>query len=563
MIDDETPTPRPWVPDPPMDRTGPGSGAPPPPSASSSGDEHATGRNWARVAPGWAFKSAGADPPSGWQPVAGPVDRVSFFEEQARHRRATWRLAAASTLAVVLAGIPLSLVVTPIVFLVLILLTKAVSLVVPVSPAVPQLYRSVALAIGSIVEAMDRWPPPPALLGSAMAGALALVVPGILTMLACWMLLRRMFSGAGVGALTIALGARPPRLNDLEERQLVNVVEEMAIAAGLPTPQVMLFDGQIANAAAVGSSPADATVIVSRRLLDEMDRDETQGVLGHVIASIGNGDLGIALMMITVFRAFGLVTILLDAPISTSARATLWQFLSVTLGPRRRDDDARVAQVAELLGERAEEMEIEDVDLVLGGDAQKAKAPRGLRGLLLKIRVYALFPIWAASGMARTAMNLLIFALLSPLLGWTWRERCFLADATAVQLTRNPDGIARGLQALLTRGGGIRGGEWANHLFVVGGGGGSGSSTFGWVSPHPSLQKRLKRLQAQGAHVDTSTFKRGPTPAQIGLMVLIFGPLIALCTVLLGVAAVLATGLTIVFMMIPLAIVYGIFELLF
>ena len=51
-------------------------------------------------------------------------------------------------------------------------------------------------------------------------------------MVVLWLLLRRLFSGAGVGGLAIGLGAREPRLTDLEERQLVNIVEEMAIAAG-------------------------------------------------------------------------------------------------------------------------------------------------------------------------------------------------------------------------------------------------------------------------------------------------------------------------------------------
>ena len=130
------------------------------------------------------------------------------------------------------------------------------------------------------------------MIGAALLGAVCLLVPGILAMLALWALLRRLFSGAGVGGLVIGLGAREPDLTDLEERQLVNVVEEMAIAAGLPAPRVMLLDGQIANAAVVGSAPEDAVVVVSRRLLDEMDRDETQGILAHQIASIGNGDLG-------------------------------------------------------------------------------------------------------------------------------------------------------------------------------------------------------------------------------------------------------------------------------
>jgi Zn-dependent protease with chaperone function len=390
----------------------------------------------------------------------------------------------------------------------------------------------------------------------------------------------------------------------------------------------MLFEAAIANAAAVGSSPADAVVIVSRRLLDEMDRDETQGVLAHLIASIGNGDLGIALMMVTVFRTFGLVNTLLDAPISSSARKTLWQLIAVIAGRGQGDDAVRAARVAELLGARVSEMEMEDVDLVLGDEAQKARAPRGITGLLLKVRVYAMFPVWAASGMAKTALMIMAFSLLSPLLSWTWRTRRYLADATAVQLTRNPDGIARGLQELLTRGGGITGGAWADHLFIVGGStvrtrrherrsealrqqierdtaGKKGASRLfaainsqyqvsqerraeilaeaereerteqedrqestdglhSWISPHPSLQRRLKRLQAQGAHVDSASFGRpGPTPKQIFWMVAIFGPLIALCVVLMSIAVVLATGLTIVFMMIPLAIVYAIFELLF
>ena len=342
--------------------------------------------------------------------ASGRADRVSFFEEQARHRRSTWRLAGASVLAIVLAGLPLSLVVTPLVFLVIIVLTKLSSFVYPLPPSIPQAYRAVAMAIGSILDAMDKWPPPPALLGSAIAGGFALMAPGILIMLVFWILLRRLFSGAGVGGLLIGLGAREPSPNDFEEHQLVNVVEEMAIAAGLPVPRVMLFDGEIANAAAVGSSSADAVVIVSRRLLDEMDRDETQGVLAHLIASIGNGDLGIALMMVTVFRTFGLVNTLLDAPISSSARKTLWQLITVIAGRGQGDDAVRAARVAELLGARVSEMEMEDVNLVLGNDAQKALAPGGITGLLLKVRVWALFPIWAASGMAKTALMLMALA---------------------------------------------------------------------------------------------------------------------------------------------------------
>ena len=561
--------------------------------------------------------------PGPWQHVAGPADRASFFAEQARHRRQTWRLTAVSTLAVVLAGLPLSLVVTPIIFLAIILLTKLASLVVPIPPAVPELYRSVAWAIGAIfnaVEASDRGPVPWSTVGAALLGAACLLLPGVLGMLGLWTLLRRLFSGAGVGGLVIGLGAREPDPTDLEERQLVNVVEEMAIAAGLPAPKVMLLDGQIANAAVVGSGPDDAVVVVSRRLLDEMDRDETQGVLAHQIAAIGNGDLGIALSMVTVLRTFGLVNTLLDALISSSARQTLWRLWAVVRDTEGRDAALRAAEAARLLGSRVSMMEMEDVDIVLGNDESRHRELRGVGGWLLKVRVWALFPIWAAAGLAKTALMVMVFALISPLLAWTWRTRRFLADATAVQLTRNPDGIARGLQGLLARGGGIRGGAWADHLFVVGGGvtdrarareadvaelqaeveresGGTSGvdrmavrlragdryrqrllaedeasraideseiGQLGWVSVHPSLQSRLKRLRAMGAHVDEAALA-GPRrwSAQDWVLIAAMSPLIALIVFLLGIVVLLSTGLVLVFMMIPMGIVYLVFEVLF
>jgi Zn-dependent protease with chaperone function len=456
--------------------------------------------------------------------------------------------------------------------------------------------------------------------GAALLGVLSMLLPGVLAMLGPSHLLRRLFSGAGVGGLVIGLGAREPDPTDLEEHQLVNVVEEMAIAAGLPAPTVMLLDGQIANAAVVGSSPEDAVVVVSRRLLDEMDRDETQGILAHQIGSIGNGDLGIALSMVTVFRTFGLVNTLLDAPISSSARQTLRRLWDVLHDDTGRDAARCAAEAARLLGSRVSMMEMEDVDIVLGNDESKRRDLQGIGGILMRVRVWALFPIWAAAGMAKTALMVMAFALLSPLLAWTWRTRRFLADATAVQLTRNPDGIARGLEGLLARGGGIRGGAWADHLFVVGGGvtrrareyeeksvaelreevarAGDGTSgldrmaaqlragqryrqrlladeeettsfdepeigQLSWISAHPPLPSRLKRLQAMGAHVSEAAFASPTKPKQTALMWLVLSPLMALVAVLLGVVVVLSTGLVVVFMMIPMGIVNLVFKTLF
>ena len=114
-------------------------------------------------------------------------------------------------------------------------------------------------------------------------------------MLLAWLGARALFLRAGAEGILRALGAREPRAGDL----------------------VLLLDGTAANAAAVGSSP-DATIIVSRRLLDELDREETQAMIGHLVGAVGNGDPCTALVVLSMYRAFGLVMTALGAAFDRS-----------------------------------------------------------------------------------------------------------------------------------------------------------------------------------------------------------------------------------------------------
>ena len=84
-----------------------------------------------------------------------------------------------------------------------------------------------------------------------------------------------------------------------------------------------------------------------------------------------------------------------------------------------------------------------------------------------------------------------------------------------------------------------------------------------WVSVHPSLPSRLKRLQAMGAQVDEAVFASQRTSPTDWVFMLAMSPFIALIVLLLGVTVVLSSGLVIVSMMIPMGIVYLVFELLF
>lgn len=463
--------------------------------------------------------------PRPYLPMAGPADRESFFAAMRRHRRATWRMTIVCVFGAIMTGVPLSLIITPLLFSVIIIVTALVNIVVSVPAAVWDFYGAV---VGVIIEIFRQFDDTatdvqPLTAGDIALAATAWIAPGVILMLLIWPAIRELFDNVGVGMALLALGAREPQAGDLEERQLVNVVEEMALAAGLPAPRVRLIDSYVANAAVVGSSPRDATLIVSRPLLDDLDRGETQGVLADLIASIGNGDLGIAQSIIAVFQTFGFVTAFLKAPISPSSRWVLWRMLRFTFG--RRSSPNRVADAERLTRELTGGIaSVDDKDFSDGYDPAKEVHPkRGpqlqwlaifpmlaigvvlygalndwsgdriralivglvvIAGLivlyqlryliyilgraLVNLRLMILLPYYMAVMMPQMLLMMFSSFILQPLLSRTWRTRRYLADATAVQLTRNPDWVADGLLALVQRGGVIPGGRWAIPLFVVG-----------------------------------------------------------------------------------------------
>ncbi len=534
-----------------------------------------------------------------WAPIPGPEDRVTFFEEQRRNRRATWRLAALCALAVVVMGIPLSMVLTPLLYAALLLAAYIVDLVRPIPQVLEVLkgggelwFQALGYFIGEV-----KTPVPP---GALPLGVGAMFLPGIAIMGTMGLGLHAVFARAGVGGVLLSLGARPPRRGDLEEHQLENVVQEMALAAGVPAPRVLLLDSEAANAAAIGTSPEDAAVVVSRRLLDEMDRTETQGVIGHLVGSIANGDLRIAFRILSVFQAFGMLVTLLSAPFGPRARATLGRLLRFAV--RRRiapgGADAEAEAVEAMLTEGLRTDEKDDVDRYTD---KRMPVP--------------LIPFILATACIKWTLFVFITFLVGPLIALLWRARRNLADATAVQLTRNPDALGRALQGLADRGAVIPGSQWAAHLFIIGPEAGrqreaarfqrelqeigrrdqgqpflkrvqdvaaleqvrrrSGAAAGGtadtplnagtFVAFHPSLQRRLKRLRALGATTEAGEARPAMTPIQrvlyyavmafLGVLMLV---MVAAC--LAGVAIMLAVSLFI--MGLFLAAVHGLFYVL-
>jgi len=215
--------------------------------------------------------------------------------------------------------------------------------------------------------------------------------------------------------------------SDPAEKRLLNVIDEMAIAAGIPAPVAYALDEEPGlNAFAAGLSTRDCVVGVTRGLLETMNRDELQGVIGHEISHIVNGDSRLNLKLIGVL--FGIYALTLIGRIFMRARG-------------------------------------------------KNAAPFVLMGLALCV-----------IGFVGVLFGRIIQAAIS-------REREYLADASAVQFTRHPLGLASALKKLRNSGSGIQNPQaaTASHLFF----GASDALSSFWSSlfaTHPPLAERIRRV---------------------------------------------------------------------
>jgi heat shock protein HtpX len=224
-----------------------------------------------------------------------------------------------------------------------------------------------------------------------------------------------------------------------DEQQLVNVVEEMAIAAGQPMPRVFVIEDEAMNAFATGTSTSNAAIGVTRGLLNGLNREELQGVIGHEMGHIANLDTR---YMTVVGVTVGLIALISDM---------ILRFMNWGTG-RSRDRDR-------------------------GGGGGAAAI------LLIVLVVVAL--------VAPLAAKLVQFAVS--------RQREYLADATSVQFTRNAAGLVSALQKLTEAARPFPGVSRATqHLFIVNPLRQFSSKASALMATHPATADRIARLQALG-----------------------------------------------------------------
>lgn len=275
------------------------------------------------------------------------------------------------------------------------------------------------------------------LLSAPLVGGIALTIIAVVVL---GILFKRLQLMGGGIAVAEAMGGRLINIstNDAAEQRVLNVVEEMAIASGTPVPPVYVLDDDAINAFAAGYSPQDAVIGVTRGTINLLTRSELQGVIAHEFSHIFHGDMRLNIRLIALLNGI-LVIGLLGQMLVRSVRYRRF-------GGRNSKDNS----VAVMLS---------------------------LGAVLMVI------------GYAGTFFGNLIKAAVS-------RQREFLADASAVQFTRDPDGIGGALKKI---GGHLSGSQVQamnaaeySHLFF---GQGVKTAFASMMATHPPLGERIRRVQ--------------------------------------------------------------------
>ncbi len=196
------------------------------------------------------------------------------------------------------------------------------------------------------------------------------------------------FRTQGGSFVAKSLGAREVRLTskDPQEIQLLNIVEEIAIASSMPMPSVYILNKPSINAFAAGLTPSMAAISVTEGALDTLNREELQGVIAHEFGHISNGDMAISMRLAALVMGFFFI-------------------LFIAL---------RMLRISSLAGDRGK---------------------KGGQILVLVSLVFFLAGsvMWFFGSVLKSAVS---------------REREYLADASAVQFTRNPNGIVNALRKI-------------------------------------------------------------------------------------------------------------------
>lgn len=267
----------------------------------------------------------------------------------------------------------------------------------------------------------------------------------------------------GGGAVVArSLGGRlvSSETNNAQERQLLNVVEEMAIAAGVAVPQVYIIPEASINAFAAGLTPNNAVVGITQGCVAQLNREQLQGVIGHEFSHIVNGDMALNIKLMGVVHGLLLIHLI--------GREVVFSARHVRVSRDSKDNLPWFAIAVAVM--------------LIGGIS------------------------WIFGQMIKSAVS---------------RQREYLADAGAVQFTRNPQGIADALRRISQQSASPRmlssSAESASHLFF------NDVSFLGSVAnifaTHPPVAERIRRLGCASVEANSTvapSISNSPRPVTAG-----------------------------------------------
>jgi heat shock protein HtpX len=290
-----------------------------------------------------------------------------------------------------------------------------------------------ALGLGLDIAAHDVAIVNGQLVGFPVLTIAALVFAGMQSMVSYY---------SGASLVLLSVHARELTPDTLQHQMVLDVINEMAIAARMPVPKPYLMDDPSPNAFATGRDPSHSVICVTQGLVDQMDREELQGVIGHEMSHVADYDI----------RTMMMIAVMVGGIAMLSDFVYRWMFFG-GFGGRGRSSDSRDNQAA----------------------------------MLITIAVFVL------AGLAPIFSQLLAMAVS--------RQREYLADASSVEFTRNPRALLRALEHIAKIESPLKAGTaGTGHLFIVNPREGLRSDGEGFFanlfSTHPPLLKRIARLQA-------------------------------------------------------------------
>ncbi|MGO9453307.1 MAG: M48 family metallopeptidase [Candidatus Binataceae bacterium] len=247
----------------------------------------------------------------------------------------------------------------------------------------------------------------------------------------------------GAGLVLLSVHARPLKPDTTEHQTVLDVINEMALASRLPVPRAYVIDDPAPNAFATGRDPAHSVICVTQGLIDQMDREELQGVIGHEMSHVRDYDI----------RTMTMVAVMVGGIAMLSDFFFRMMFFSGGRRSSRSGSDSN------------------------GGGV----------GVLIYIAVLVL-----------AAVSPIIAQLVAMSIS---RQREYLADASSVEFTRNPRALLRALEQIAKTESPLKAGTSGTaHLFIVNPREGLREDKEGFfdnlLSTHPPLNKRIERLRA-------------------------------------------------------------------